>query len=460
MNPRIKRNFRLAALSTTLLFPFSMAQANLLVNGSFETGTFTGWTVAGAATVGGGQGTTDGTRAATFNGANVVGSMVLSQTVATTPGQLYRLQFDHGVFGAAQTQNLGVNVAGAGSLLNTSVADLGTNPTTYLRRYFDLTANSATTTVTFTDQATAAQSNSADGNLDNVIFALTPALVLSPGGSGNVGVVNYVSGNVALSANGSVATQNTTSSGGLAPRGNDGNTNGSYGAGSVTHTAGAVGDFWRVDLNDEYAISHINVFNRTDCCGARLMEFNINVINDELGSTQLNPFDLGTPGNGTGGVPSAGLRFDLAPNTIADAVSIVQNAAFPLSLAEVQAVGLANLIMNPIDILLMDVGPAGTSDFFNVQGTASLQGILALSSVGGYFPDNDDFILLSASSINLGNLAISHSFGPGVLSSLSVVAGGNGQNLVLNLQFIPEPATATLGIMGMAGLLLRRRRMA
>jgi len=318
MNPRIKRNFRLAALSTTLLFPFSMAQANLLVNGSFETGTFTGWTVAGAATVGGGQGTTDGTRAATFNGANVVGSMVLSQTVATTPGQLYRLQFDHGVFGAAQTQNLGVNVAGAGSLLNTSVADLGTNPTTYLRRYFDLTANSATTTVTFTDQATAAQSNSADGNLDNVIFALTPALVLSPGGSGNVGVVNYVSGNVALSANGS------------------------YGAGSVTHTAGAVGDFWRVDLNDEYAISHINVFNRTDCCGARLMEFNINVINDELGSTQLNPFDLGTPGNGTGGVPSAGLRFDLAPNTIADAVSIVQNAAFPLSLAEVQAVGLAN----------------------------------------------------------------------------------------------------------------------
>ncbi len=458
MKPRLNRYLSTAALSATLLTPFAAAQATLLVNGSFETGDFTGWTVAGAADVQTGAPVTDGSFAAKFNGSNVVGSMVLSQTVATTPGSLYRLQFDHGVNGA-QTQPLGVNVSGAGTLLSTSVSDTGTNPPTFLRHYFDFIANSASTTVTFTDNASVAQSASTDGNLDFVILDLTPAVVLSPGGAGTAGIVNYVSGNVALASGGAVATQTSTSSSGVASRGNDGNTNGTYSSGSVTHTAAGVGESWRVDLTDEFALSSINVFNRTDsCCGARLMEFNIDVINDEIGTVSLNPFDFGTPADGAGGVPGPGLQFNLAPNTIADAVRIVQNAAFPLSLAEVQAIGLPNLSMNPIDTLEMDLGAAGLSDFFNVEGDANLQGILSLNAIGGYIPANETFVLLSAASINLGSMEITHAFGPGILTSLEIVSGGNGQQLLLHVQYIPEPATLSLGLLGLITLASRRRR--
>jgi hypothetical protein len=125
-------------------------------------------------------------------------------------------------------------------------------------------------------------------------------------------------------AKGKSATQSTTSSGGVASRAVDGNTNGNYGAASVTHTQGgiektkkvcaqrdivwqpgpwyapwqgrnvdigcahwttktyfenSVKRWWQVDLGAEYEIQKIVLHNRTDCCKERLRNFKVYVGN-------------------------------------------------------------------------------------------------------------------------------------------------------------------------------------
>jgi hypothetical protein len=65
------------------------------------------------------------------------------------------------------------------------------------------------------------------------------------------------------------ATQSTTTSGGLASRGIDGNTSGSWGEGSTTHTGNAATEWWQVDLGGIKPIGHIRLWFREDCCHAR-----------------------------------------------------------------------------------------------------------------------------------------------------------------------------------------------
>ena len=68
--------------------------------------------------------------------------------------------------------------------------------------------------------------------------------------------------NVALTG---TAQQSSTGFGGVASRANDGNTDGNWGAGSVTHTGSNSGvSYWEIDLGAVYAIDQINLFNRTD----------------------------------------------------------------------------------------------------------------------------------------------------------------------------------------------------
>jgi hypothetical protein len=69
------------------------------------------------------------------------------------------------------------------------------------------------------------------------------------------------------------AQQSTSSSvwPGAAALAVDGNALGDYYTqNSVTHTDREANPWWRVDLGDTYDISDIEVFNRTDCCSARL----------------------------------------------------------------------------------------------------------------------------------------------------------------------------------------------
>lgn len=50
----------------------------------------------------------------------------------------------------------------------------------------------------------------------------------------------------------------------------DGNTDGNWSNGSVTHTNSEANPWWEVDLGAMYDIEKIRVWNRTDCCSERL----------------------------------------------------------------------------------------------------------------------------------------------------------------------------------------------
>ncbi len=75
---------------------------------------------------------------------------------------------------------------------------------------------------------------------------------------------------------GAVASQSSTPSwGGGAGAAIDGNTSGVWSTGSVTHTEIQVSPWWQVDLGWSRHVEHIEIFNRTDCCGTRLRDFDI-----------------------------------------------------------------------------------------------------------------------------------------------------------------------------------------
>jgi F5/8 type C domain len=75
--------------------------------------------------------------------------------------------------------------------------------------------------------------------------------------------------NIAL---GKPARQSSTTFG-EAGRAVDGNTNGLFDRGSVTHTAADANAWWDLDLGSVQAIDQVNVWNRTDCCGNRLRNY-------------------------------------------------------------------------------------------------------------------------------------------------------------------------------------------
>lgn len=68
----------------------------------------------------------------------------------------------------------------------------------------------------------------------------------------------------------------------------DGNTDGGYFSGSVTHTNGEAQGWWQVDLGSVGALDRVDVWNRTDCCAERLTDFYVLVSDAPFNSTDLN----------------------------------------------------------------------------------------------------------------------------------------------------------------------------
>ncbi len=130
------------------------------------------------------------------------------------------------------------------------------------------------------------------------------------------------------------ATQSSTRFGGVASRAVDGNTNGN----SFTHTDFEQG-WWRVDLQDEYDISTINVFNRTTCCSERLIGASVYVGN--IGSSNPNDYTLVGALNANAQINFTNL------NVSGRYVLIDRNNTNWLSLAEVQVFGTISGAINP-----------------------------------------------------------------------------------------------------------------
>ncbi len=139
--------------------------------------------------------------------------------------------------------------------------------------------------------------------------------------------------NVAL---GKPATQINTGYGGEASRAVDGNTNGSWGNNSVTHTNNNAESWWQVDLLAIEDISYINLWNRTDCCSNRLSDYYVLVSDDPFISTDL------TTSINQAGVTSfyfagnAGSPTVVNVNTSGRYVRVQLSNYNPLSLAEVE----------------------------------------------------------------------------------------------------------------------------
>jgi hypothetical protein len=84
-----------------------------------------------------------------------------------------------------------------------------------------------------------------------------------------------------------VASQSSTYNPGFTGPSNavDGNTDGVYAAGSLTHTNLDANAWWEVDLGTSAAVSSIVVWNRTDCCGDRLSDYWVFVSNTPFSAT-------------------------------------------------------------------------------------------------------------------------------------------------------------------------------
>ncbi|MBI3070598.1 MAG: discoidin domain-containing protein [Deltaproteobacteria bacterium] len=81
-------------------------------------------------------------------------------------------------------------------------------------------------------------------------------------------------------ARGKPTSQSSTGWGGTSNRAVDGNTSGQYGVNSTTHTQNDPQAWWQVDLGSLSHISSVAVWNRTDCCSARLANFDVKVSDD------------------------------------------------------------------------------------------------------------------------------------------------------------------------------------
>ena len=125
-------------------------------------------------------------------------------------------------------------------------------------------------------------------------------------------------------------SQSSTLRNGVASRVVDGNTDGNYANGSVSHTKPMTNPSWSVNLMTKYIINTIKVYNRQDCCASRLDGFKVIIWNGDKQSFIYTHDD---------GTPDAVTNVSI-PNKVGDRVEImIPGIAKMLSLAEVEVYG-------------------------------------------------------------------------------------------------------------------------
>lgn len=167
----------------------------------------------------------------------------------------------------------------------------------------------------------------------------------------------------------------------------DGNSNGNFGAGSLTHTDFNNQPWWQVDLGARFTISSVNVFNREDCCAESLSDFYVLVSEVPFGSSSLQEL-LADATVTAVQVPGAGGRPSVVNlNATGRYVRVQLPDSEYLQLAEVEVLGVptdgggvnfAPTLSNPgaqiadlgdtVDLLLTASDPEGDALTFSAVG--------------------------------------------------------------------------------------------
>ena len=164
---------------------------------------------------------------------------------------------------------------------------------------------------------------------------------------------------------GKVASQSTTRAGpggcNLASCAVDGNNNGAWAGNSVTHTLNETTPWWQVDLGGLEAVSHIRLWDRTDCCGERLDNFRVSLWQGDptAGGIEVAGMDVASTDDNAIGVNFRGLIGHAVPADFVRVQLLDDGDLEPLSLAEVEVFawqmpdGLA--VVNPIGVDLASI---------------------------------------------------------------------------------------------------------
>lgn len=144
-------------------------------------------------------------------------------------------------------------------------------------------------------------------------------------------------------AKGRPATQQSTGYDAPASRAVDGNTDGAFFNGSVSHTAEPSQQaWWQVDLGASKSVGEVQVWNRTDCCADRLKDFWVLTSDAPITADSLEEA-RSAPGVTAIHVPAQAGRpttVPLPPGTTGRHVRIqLSHPTNPLTLAEVQVRG-------------------------------------------------------------------------------------------------------------------------
>ncbi|MFC7339518.1 PA14 domain-containing protein [Haloferula chungangensis] len=141
---------------------------------------------------------------------------------------------------------------------------------------------------------------------------------------------------------GVTVSQSTTAYDGEASRAIDGNRDGNYSGGSVTHTENVSGNWWEVDLGTDRPVNRVAIYNRTGSGQNRLSNYRIVLLDVSGAEVAHEDFYV------TEGYAPYFSKWDLPLNTTARTVRVERlgpsrRGDEVLSLAEVEVLGNQNL---------------------------------------------------------------------------------------------------------------------
>ncbi len=182
---------------------------------------------------------------------------------------------------------------------------------------------------------------------------------------------------------GGQASQSSIGFGGSASRAIDGNTDGVYNNGSVTHTGSQARPWWEVDLGVVGSVDRLVLHNRTDCCTGRLSNFAVFVSSQPFGDRTYEQLLAAGDVWSTTVDGLSGSSLTLQPGIAGRYVRVQRAGSGYLSLAEVQVYGTAT---GPSTFPAIDIAPDGLNANDPGDGDQGIQSKLNHPVVTGIGP--------------------------------------------------------------------------